>query len=590
MNLIKHLANTLLYKYANKFAFTISFFAIFVIIFDLGVSQTRLMQKHIDHFYLFILIVGLFTVLLRYLHKDSLPRTKVRIYDLINFISVILIFVARFSKDHNEFVHLLKSDFILRLAVFLTFIREYSTMNITFKRTAINPIKLLIFSFLIVIFLGTFLLMLPNATRTGISFIDALFTSTSAVCVTGLIVVDTATYFTQFGQIVIMVLIQLGGLGILTFAGYFIYFFTGESNYENRLTFSDMTNSQNLNDVFVILKRILIITFTVEAFGAILIWFSLSHQSIQNIYDKLFFSIFHSISAFCNAGFSTLTNNMYEEAYRYNYFLHLILIFLIIIGGLGFPIVSNIIKYIRYFIFHRLLNFSESKKKYIPWVLNLNSRIIIITTIVLLLVGTFLIYFVEYHNTLAEHSAFGKIVTALFTSTSPRTAGFNSIDFSALRFSSILLVIFLMWIGASPASTGGGIKTSVFAISVLNFISLAKGKTRLELYRREIADISVRRAFATIFLSFLVIGIGIYLISIFDSDKNLISIAFETFSAYSTVGLSIGITALLGTASKTVLITVMFIGRLSTLTLLMAFIKKEKYSKYRYPNEEVIIN
>jgi potassium uptake TrkH family protein len=533
----------------------------------------------------------MFSILARYLNKDAFPRPKVILFDSFVTILYLIIFIGHGTDLFSESLpHILKSDFLLRVAVFLTFIREYSTLNISLKRNAINPLKLLIFSFLFVIFAGSLLLMMPNATRTGISFIDALFTSTSAVCVTGLIVVDTATHFTQFGQIVIMLLIQLGGIGILTFAGYFIYFFTGESNYENRLTFSDMTNSQNLNDVFVILKRILVITFIVEAFGAVLIWISVGNELFNNTYDKIFFSLFHSISSFCNAGFSTLTNSLYDEAYRYNYFLHLVLLFLIIIGGLGFPIVSNIIKYIRYFLIHRLFNNFGKKKTFIPWVLNLNSRIIIITTILLLVVGTILIYIVEYQNTLAEHSPFGKIVTALFTSATPRTAGFNSIDFSAMRFSSILLVIFLMWIGASPASTGGGIKTSVFAISVLNFISLAKGKTRLELYRREIADISVRRAFATIFLSFIIIGSGIYLISIFDSDKDMMSIAFETFSAYSTVGLSIGITAFLSTASKAVIIFIMFIGRLSTLTLLMAFIKKEKYSKYRYPNEEVIIN
>jgi trk system potassium uptake protein TrkH len=571
-----------LYKLVNKVAFVLSFLALFVIIYDLGVFQSRLVHKDINHFYLFIVLTGIVSVFLRYLYKESLPRYKVIIYDILNFIFISFVIAARlYVHEPNGF---------FRFAVFLTFIREYSTLKFSIKRTLINPIKLLIFSFLFVIFLGTLLLMLPNATFKGISFIDAFFTSTSAVCVTGLIVVDTATYFTQFGQIVIMVLIQLGGLGILTFAGYFIYFFTGGTNYENRLTFSDMTNSQNLNDVFVLLKRILIITFVVESFGALLIFFSLDQQLIQSTYEKIFFSVFHSVSAFCNAGFSLLTNNMYEIGYRYNYFLHLTLIFLIIIGGLGFPIVSNILKYIKYLIVERIFQFSGKKKIHIPWVLNLNSRIVIITTILLLVFGTVLIYIVEYNNTLAEHGPFGKIVTALFTSTTPRTAGFNSIDFSTLKFSTILLIIFLMWIGASPASTGGGIKTSVFAISVLNFISLSKGKTRLELFRREISDISVRRAFATIFLSFLVIGIAIWLISIFDSGKSLIAITFETFSAYSTVGLSIGITAFLSSASKIIIIIVMFIGRLSTLTLLMAFIKKEKYSKYRYPNEEVIIN
>ncbi len=487
-------------------------------------------------------------------------------------------------------IHFLKSGFIFRLAVFLTFIREYSTLSFTFKRTFLTPLQLLIFSFLFVILAGAFLLMLPRSTYNGISFIDALFTSTSAVCVTGLVVVDTATHFTLFGQIIILILIQIGGLGILTFAGYFAYFFQGGSNYENRLVMGDMANSKYLGDVFILLKRVILITAIIETIGALLIFFSIQKEAFTGFFDRFFFSVFHSISAFCNAGFSTLTDNLYETGYRHNYSLHLIIIFLLVFGGLGFPIVSNIVKYVKYLIIHRFFRISKSKIKYIPWVLNLNSRIVLITTFSLIIFGTVLLYITEYHNTLSDHGTFGKIVESLFNSTTPRTAGFNTVDMAALNFSSVLLIIFLMWIGASPASTGGGIKTSTFAVALLNFISLAKGKTRLELYRREVTDLSVRRAFATIVLSLIVLGTGIFAISIFDGEKGLRSIAFESFSAYSTVGLSLGITAFLTSGSKLTLILLMFIGRISTLSLLMAFTKKEKYKNYRYPSEEVIVN
>jgi Trk-type K+ transport system membrane component len=205
-------------------------------------------------------------------------------------------------------------------------------------------------------------------------------------------------------------------------------------------------------------------------------------------------------------------------------------------------------------------------------------------------VGTILFYISEYNNLLAPHTGIGKVVTALFGATTPRTAGFNTVDMSALNFSTLMLIFLLMWIGASPASTGGGIKTSTFAIATLNFLSLAKGKTRIEVYRREISDISVRRAFAVISLSLFVIGSGIIAISVFDSDKDLKSIAFECFSAYSTVGLSIGITANLSSASKFVIILIMFIGRVSMLSILIAVIKKVKHKNYRYPTEEITIN
>lgn len=222
--------------------------------------------------------------------------------------------------------------------------------------------------------------------------------------------------------------------------------------------------------------------------------------------------------------------------------------------------------------------------------LNINSRITLITTIALMVAGFFSFFWFEYHHTLSEHSLWGKIVTALFGATTPRTAGFNSVDMTALSFPTIMITFLLMWIGASPASTGGGIKTSTFAIATLNILSLAKGKDRIEIYRREIADISVKRAFATISLSLIVIGVGIMFITVSDPEKGLLNIAFECFSAYSTVGLSLGITGGLSDIGKLVIIAIMFVGRVSMLTIIIAFFKKVKHKNYRYPNEEITIN
>ena len=199
-------------------------------------------------------------------------------------------------------------------------------------------------------------------------------------------------------------------------------------------------------------------------------------------------------------------------------------------------------------------------------------------------------YFLEHNNTLAEHNGFGKIVTALFGATTPRTAGFNTINTAAMAFPTLMLVLLLMWIGASPQSTGGGIKTSTFAIAILNILSLAKGKSRIEIFRREIADISVRRAFAIISLSLLVIGFAIIVITIFDPEKELLDIAFECFSAYSTTGLSLGITGGLSSASKLVIIVVMFVGRISMLSLVIAVFRKVKQKNYSYPKAEITIN
>src|SRR5690606_13335904 len=282
---------------------------------------------------------------------------------------------------------------------------------------------------------------------------------------------------------------------------------------------------------------------------------------IPEFWDRIYFSAFHSISAFCNAGFSTLQNGMMEDGFVFNYPLQFTIIVIFVFGGLGFPIVINILRYLKHFIKRYFLFFTSGENYYKPWLLTLSNKLNLITTFSLMIIGSVVIFAKEYANTLVEHKGIGKIVTAIFTATTPRTAGFNSIDFSQLHFSSIIIIILLMWIGASPASTGGGIKTSTFAIATLNFISLAKGKSKIEIFRREIADISVRRAFAVMALSLIVIGFGIFLIAHFDPKKGLLDIAFECFSAYSTVGLSLGITGDLSNSSKLVLVGIMFVGR-----------------------------
>lgn len=575
-------------KLLYRFAFWISLIGLFAIIGDFGFSQSKFSQKFLDGFYFFVLGIGLISTFYRHIKNRIFLKNKVFIFDTLSVLFTLWIFyLYLFVGIPFETDLLLENPIWIQLAVIFTFIREFSELKIDFKRTVLNPAQLFIISFLVIILIGSFLLILPNATYDGISYIDALFTSTSAVCVTGLVVVDTATHFTLFGQTIIMILIQVGGLGILTFASYFSYFFKGGTSYENQLALSDMTSSRKLGEVFSTLKYIILITFGIELFAGILIYTSIDSSNFPSQSDQLFFSAFHSISAFCNAGFSTLTNSLYETGFRFNYYLQLVIIFTFVLGGLGFPIVVNILKYFKYKI---ITLFSSKKSKYRPWVLNLNSRITLVTTLSISIVAFVLFYFLEYNNTLAEHSGFGKMVTALFGATTPRTAGFNTIDTAAMAFPTLMMVFLLMWIGASPQSTGGGIKTSTFAIATLNILSLAKGKARIEIFRREIADISVRRAFAIISLSLVVIGFAIMFISIFDPEKQLMDIAFECFSAYSTVGLSLGITGDLSSASKLVIIVVMFVGRISMLSLVIAVFKKIKHKNYSYPKEEITIN
>nr|WP_317128251.1 potassium transporter TrkG [Leeuwenhoekiella polynyae] len=571
-------------------AFVLSLIGVFAFILDFGYEQSEDIQLFLNAYYLIVLFIGIATTLIRYFIQSKKLSTQVIFFDAASILLILYIIgIHFFGHEAHEKLGFLYNDKWLKAAIILTFIREFAERRLSYKKSHLNPAQLFIASFIGIILFGAFLLTLPNATYDGISFLDALFTSTSAVCVTGLIVVDTGSYFTPLGQNIIIFLIQLGGLGILTFASYFSYFFKGVSSFENQVVLSDMNNSQKIGEVFSTLKRILVITFSIEAIGALIIFFSLKLKDIPEFTDRAFFAVFHSISAFCNAGFSTLSNGIYDINFRYNYALQLTLIGLFVFGGLGFPIVINVIKYLKYKVITPLKNRDRSIV-YKPWVLSLSSRITLITTSALTVLGTLVFYINEYHNTLEEHDGFGKFVTAFFGATTPRTAGFNTLDMNQLHFSTIMLIFLLMWVGASPASTGGGIKTSTFAIATLNFLSLAKGKERIEIYRREIADISVRRAFAIISLSLVVIGFAVIAITSFDPDKTLLSIAFECFSAYSTVGLSLGITSSLSAASKGVLILVMFIGRVSMLTIMIAIFRKIKHKAYRYPTEEILIN
>lgn len=578
------------FKRLYNAAFWASVLGMLVFIFDFGFSHLTIVQQIIDAFYFVVIALGLLATFARYFGNTQLLNRKVAIFDLISVaFSIYLFYMYLFIGEAFTADLILENPLWVILAVILSFLREVSERKLNLSRTYFNPAQIFILSFMIIILLGSVLLMLPKATYNGISFVDALFTSTSAVCVTGLIVVDTATYFTVFGQSIILFLIQIGGLGILTFASYFSYFFKGGSTYENQLTLSEITNSHRVSEVFSTLKNIIIITVTVELVSAILIFFSLDTSMFKGFTEKAYFSIFHAISAFCNAGFSTLSNNMYQTGFSFNYNLQLILIASLVLGGLGFPIVVNLIKYLKHRIIN-LLSFNKGMKVYKPWILNINSRISLITSLSLIVVGFILFFALEYNNTLAPHSLYGKAVNALFGAATPRTAGFNSVDMNALTFPTVMVTFLLMWIGASPASTGGGIKTTTFAIAVLNILSLAKGKRRIEVFRREIADISVNRAFATIALSLIVIGLGVTLITVFDPNKGLLNIAFECFSAYSTVGLSLGITASLSTSSKLVIAAIMFIGRVSMLSILVAIFKKIKHTNYRYPSEEITIN
>ncbi len=453
----------------------------------------------------------------------------------------------------------------------------------------INPGLLFVGSFAFLILLGGFLLKLPNATYNGISGIDALFTSTSAVCVTGLIVVDTSTHFTSFGHLIILLLIQTGGLGIMTFAGLLAYAVAGHTSFKTQLAFKDMMSSRQVNNIMHFVYQVIFVTILFEVAGAAFIFFSLEDSLFSRHLDKIFFSIFHAVSAFCNAGFSTYTNGLYEPVVRFNYMFHLLIAALIILGGMGFPIVFNLYRYLRIKTSNLMCRIKGGGQiQHFPGLIFLNARLALVVSAILLIIGFIAYLLFEQTATLKQHPTLtGKIITSFFGSVTPRTAGFNTVDLTAMNLSTIMIYLLLMWIGASPGSTGGGIKTTTAGVAILNMVAILRGKDRTEFFRSEISHNSIRRAFAIIILSLLLIGISIFFVSIYDSDKGLIAIAFEVFSAFSTVGLSLGITANLSVFSKIILMITMFVGRIGMITLLVAFIKQSKQLYYRYSKEDI---
>ncbi len=455
-----------------------------------------------------------------------------------------------------------------------------------------NPATIFVGSFIALIALGTLLLLLPAATTQPIGLVNAAFTATSAVCVTGLIVVDTANDFTFFGQCVILLLIQLGGLGVLTITSFFAYYFTGQSSIQETLHLRDMISSEHLGNVFKVLIKIISFTAAIELTGACYIYFTLDPGLYENWFEQVFFAAFHSISAFCNAGFSILKDNLYDENVRFNYGLQWGIMLLVIFGGLGFNILNNFYEFFKMALRQFIAPLQGKPEKPLrPRIISLNSRIVVYTTLCLLGFGLVFFMVSEQRAVLLAHdSLWGKFTTAFFLSVTPRTAGFNTVDMTMLTMPTIMVTMALMWIGASPASTGGGIKTSTFAVAILNIVATIRGKNHIEIGRREIPAESVQRAFSIVVLSLLAIGTAVVAIISLDPGVNLTSIAFECISAFSTVGLSLGVTAGLEDSSKWILILLMFVGRVGAINLLIGMMRRRRVSYYKYPQESILIN
>ncbi|GBF34940.1 potassium uptake protein [Desulfocucumis palustris] len=440
------------------------------------------------------------------------------------------------------------------------------------KAISLTPPQLLVLGFALTILTGAVVLTLPGCSAGGeyTDFITALFTSTSAVCVTGLVVVDTGTYWSPVGQLVILLLIQIGGLGFMTMATFFNMLMGKKIGLRNRLILQESLNQNSLQGVVRLSKYVLIITFLLELFFAVILAVRLGAD--LGYPRALWFGIFHSISAFNNAGFDIFGNFSSITGYVNDTVVTMSVATLIILGGIGFGVIIDILNYR-----HRKMLFTHTK-------------LVLWTSGILIAVGAVFIYFFEMDNTLKGLTPWGKCLASFFQSVTPRTAGFNTIDISHLHSYTLFFIIILMFIGASPGSTGGGIKTSTFALLGLSVLSLTRGKSNTQLFKRTITQDQVIKALAVLLLAILLIVVVSIALMAVEREENFLLVLFETVSAFGTVGLSMGLTPELSPAGRLLIIMTMFLGRVGTITAVFALTQRTKRrEKIKYPEDKVMV-
>lgn len=445
-------------------------------------------------------------------------------------------------------------------------------MNYLLK--GLTPPRVLVLGFAAVILLGALLLTRPVATvdGQGLSFLNALFTSTSAVCVTGLVVVDTGTTFTLFGQIVILSLIQIGGLGFMTFATFFAILLGKRVTLKERMLLQEALNQNSLEGVVRLAKYVLLFSFVIEAVGALILAFRWSFDMGWS--KAVYYGIFHAVSAFNNAGFDLFGEFSSLTRYVWDPIVNLTIMLLIILGGLGFFVLSDLYTH-------------KGKKKM------LHTKLVLSMTGILITVGTILIFLVEFSNpkTLGPLDPMSKVLASLFQSVTARTAGFNTVDIAGMRSTSLLILISLMFIGASPGSTGGGIKTTSFASVSLYVISLFRGESGVTFKERSIASDIIQKAVAVIFMALALILLVTGILTLTEK-ADFLTLLFEATSAFATVGLSAGLTPNLTDVGKLALSFTMFTGRVGPLTLIFALSHKRnglQPNQIKYPEEKILI-
>ncbi|MBX0333298.1 ATPase [Pontibacter sp. HSC-14F20] len=471
---------------------------------------------------------------------------------------------------------------LVSLYLLLLLLVELLETRVHLKTLQVKPALIFLMSFLTLIAIGTALFMLPKMTNDpdGMRFIDALFMATSTSCITGLAVVDPGTYFTFSGQVVVLILVQLGGLGVMTFATFFATLMRQGIGIKQHVAMFEIMESESISFSKGLLRKLIAMTLSIEAIGAVLIFATWSEEvEFVGLGSKIFFSVFHAVSGFCNAGLSLFPEGLYSNPLQNSYVMHLIIAALVIMGGIGFPTILDV--------------FSPDAMRTrmaMPWRnWKMMTRVTVYSSAALLAFGTVTFFLLEYFNTLSHLNFAEALITSFFQSTTTRSSGFHTVDMSAISVPALLIMMMLMFIGASPGSMGGGIKTTTFVVIILTVWTTIVGKRNIEISKRTIPHSVSYKAFAVFTFAVGFNILFLIILSISDSQFDILRLAFEQVSAFGTVGLSTGITAGLSDVGKMVIIMSMYIGRVGTLTLALAISTRAPSTAYKYPDTHLAI-
>ncbi|RME88541.1 MAG: hypothetical protein D6767_09980 [Candidatus Hydrogenedentota bacterium] len=565
-----------------------SILGIAVILLAHGFYWTKDQQDFLDKVQFSLLSIFVAIYLYRLFKKKKVKITRhVKLFATLLLIALVVEIVFELTKVHYQFtrkeIHHLIHKVILtfvQVAILSQAIFSFAALNPTILSWRFRPGILLITSFLFFIFIGSLLLMMPKAVNNGhhLSYLDALFTATSAICVTGLITVDTATVFSPFGKGILLLLMQVGGLGILTFVAFFRSALGRSLSMKDEMLLSDLIHEESGLSIAEMLGKILGFTLTFELVGALFL-FAEWHTAFSDPVEAFGVSLFHAVSAFCNAGFSVFTDSLMDSRAVHNLWIVFIVAQLIIVGGLGFQTMEEIRSKVQSTLQREIPRFRVS----------LQTRIALITTFILLVAGTLLFYELENQNTLSQFSGVEKWMHAFFQSVTTRTAGFNTVDIGALQNSTLVLFLMLMFVGGSPGSTAGGVKVTTVAVAFLSIKSILRRDRRLVYHKRNIPFRTFNNAMMVLVFSVTTVAISFFLLSLTEQGAKLRDILFEVVSAFGTVGLSTGLTSHLTALGKMIIMANMFIGRLGPLTLALALGQREKPLEAEFPEEAVMV-